>query len=651
MFSVALWQLQGCIMKIKITFPDGSKKEYEKGTTPLQIAEGISKGLANEIILAKLNDEEIDLNRKIEKSGSILFYKFKDDEGKQVYWHSTSHIMAQAVKRLYPDAKVAIGPSIENGFYYDFDKKTPFSDKDLEKIENEMQKIIDKNFYFERREIPKSEALEIFQNLGENYKVELINELPENEKITIYVQGDFVDFCKGPHLPETNKVKAFKLLKVSGAYWRGDEKNKMLQRIYGISFPSEKELKKYLNKLQEAEKRDHRKLGKELDLFGFYEEVGPGLVHWHPKGGIIRNVIEDFWKKEHYKVGYEIVYTPHIGKSNLWETSGHLSFYSENMYAPMKIDEQNYYIKPMNCPFHIMIYKSDLRSYRELPIKYAELGTVYRYERSGVLHGLMRVRGFTQDDAHIICTSSQLEKEVVKLLDFSIFLLKSFGFENFEIFLSTRPDKFVGKKEEWNKATLSLKNALEISKLPYKIDSGEGVFYGPKIDIKIKDSLDRSWQCTTIQFDFNLPERFDMKYIGEDNKEHRPFMIHRALLGSLERFFGILIEHYAGNFPLWLAPIQIKIIPISENHFEYGNKILKKLRNENIRAELNIQNEKIGYKIREAENKKIPYMIIIGDKEIENKTISIRKHQKGDLGTFQLNEFIEKLKKEVEQKK
>ena len=651
MFSVALWQLQGCIMKIKITFPDGSKKEYEKGTTPLQIAEGISKGLANEIILAKLNDEEIDLNRKIKKSGSILFHKFKDDEGKQVYWHSTSHIMAQAVKRLYPDAKVAIGPSIENGFYYDFDKKTPFSDKDFEKIENEMQKIIDKNFYFERREIPKSEALEIFQNLGENYKVELINELPENEKITIYVQGDFVDFCKGPHLPETNKVKAFKLLKVSGAYWRGDEKNKMLQRIYGISFPSEKELKKYLNKLQEAEKRDHRKLGKELDLFGFYEEVGPGLVHWHPKGGIIRNIIEDFWKKEHYKAGYEIVYTPHIGKSNLWETSGHLSFYSENMYAPMKIDEQNYYIKPMNCPFHIMIYKSDLRSYRELPIKYAELGTVYRYERSGVLHGLMRVRGFTQDDAHIICTPSQLEKEVVKLLDFSIFLLKSFGFENFEIFLSTRPDKFVGKKEEWNKATLSLTNALEISKLPYKIDSGEGVFYGPKIDIKIKDSLDRSWQCTTIQFDFNLPERFDMKYIGEDNKEHRPFMIHRALLGSLERFFGILIEHYAGDFPLWLAPIQIKIIPISENHFEYGNKILKKLRNENIRAELNIQNEKIGYKIREAENKKIPYMIIIGDKEIENKTISIRKHQKGDLGTFQLNEFIEKLKKEVEQKK
>ncbi|MBC8525754.1 MAG: threonine--tRNA ligase [Candidatus Cloacimonetes bacterium] len=637
-------------MKIKITFPDGSKKEYEKGITPLQIAEEISKGLAKEIVSARLNDKEVDLNYKIMYDSSLIFYKFKDDEGKKVYWHSTSHIMAQAVKRFYPDVKVAIGPAIENGFYYDFDKKTPFSDNDLEKIEEEMQRIIDENFFFERREVTRNEALEIFKNLGEDYKIELINELPSEEQISIYVLGDFVDLCKGPHLLSTNKVKAFKLLKVSGAYWRGDEKNKMLQRIYGISFPSEKELKTYLEKLNEAEKRDHRRLGKELDLFGFYEEVGAGLVHWHPKGGLIRNIIEDFWKKEHYKAGYDIVYTPHIGKSNLWETSGHLGFYSENMYAPMKIDEQDYYIRPMNCPFHIMIYKSKLRSYRELPIKYAELGTVYRYERSGVLHGLMRVRGFTQDDAHIICTPSQLENEVVKLLDFSIFFLKSFGFENFEIFLSTRPDKFVGKKEDWDKATQSLKNALEISKLPYKIDEGEGVFYGPKIDIKVKDALNRSWQCTTLQFDFNLPEQFGMKYIGEDNKEHRPFMIHRALLGSLERFFGVLIEHYAGNFPLWLAPVQVKVIPISENHFEYGKKILSYLKEKEIRAKINLENEKIGYKIREAENEKIPYMIIVGDKEIENQNISVRKHLKGDLGVFLLGEFIEKLKREVQKK-
>ena len=638
-------------MKIKITFPDGSSKEYDKGITPLQIAEGISKGLANEILSARLNEREVDLTHKIEADATILFHKFRDEEGKKVYWHSTAHIMAQAVKRLYPDVKIAIGPAIENGFYYDFDKNTPFSDSDLKKIEEEMRKIIDENFYFERREISRDKALETFERFGENYKIELINELPVGETISIYVQGDFVDLCRGPHLISTNKVKAFKLLKVSGAYWRGDEKNKMLQRIYGISFPTEKELRTYLKKLEEAEKRDHRKLGKQLDLFGFYNEVGAGLVHWHPKAGLIRNIIEDFWKKEHYKAGYDIVYTPHIGKANLWQTSGHLDFYSENMYAPMKIDEQDYYIKPMNCPFHIMIYKSKLRSYRELPIKYAELGTVYRYERSGVLHGLMRVRGFTQDDAHIFCTPSQLENEVVKLLDFSMFFLKAFGFENFEIFLSTKPDKAVGKDEDWEKATKSLKKALDISKLPYKIDPGEGVFYGPKIDIKIKDALDRAWQCTTIQFDFNLPERFDMTYIGEDNSEHRPFMIHRALLGSLERFFGALIEHYAGNFPLWLAPVQVEVIPISENHFGYAKKILNDLQEQDIRTKINLENEKIGYKIREAENEKIPYMIIIGDKEVENQNISVRKHLKGNLGAFQLNEFIEKLKREIEQKK
>ncbi|MCK4339501.1 MAG: threonine--tRNA ligase [Candidatus Cloacimonetes bacterium] len=637
-------------MKIKITFPDGSINEFEREITPIQIAEQISKGLAKDIVSAKLDDKEVDLNHKIVNDASLVFNKFKDEEGKKVYWHSTSHIMAQAVKRLYPDVKVAIGPAIENGFYYDFDKEVPFTDTDLEIIEKEMQKIIEENFYFERREISYDDAIEIFKGLGEDYKIELINELPPDETISIYVLGDFVDLCRGPHLLSTNKVKAFKLLKFSGAYWRGDEKNKMLQRIYGISFPTEKELKSYLEKLEDAKRRDHRKLGKELDLFNFYDEVGAGLVHWHPKGGLIRDIIENFWKKEHYKAGYEIVFTPHIGRANLWKTSGHLDFYYDSMYAPMKIDEQDYFIRPMNCPFHIMIYNSRLRSYRELPIKYAELGTVYRYELSGVLHGLMRVRGFTQDDAHIICTPSQLEEEVVKLLDFSIFFLKSFGFDRYDIFLSTKPEKCVGEDEDWEKATASLKKALKISKLEYKVDPGEGVFYGPKIDIKIKDALDRSWQCTTIQFDFNLPDSFNMKYIGEDNAEHTPFVIHRALLGSLERFFGVLIEHYEGNFPLWLAPVQVKVIPISENHFEYTEKVFNELKNSDIRAERDFRNEKIGYKIREAEKEKIPYMIIVGNKEIENQNISVRKHKKGDLGAFQLNEFMDRLKQEVNKK-
>ncbi|MEA2103174.1 MAG: threonine--tRNA ligase [Candidatus Cloacimonadota bacterium] len=638
-------------MEIKIKFPDDSVKKYEKGISPLQIAEKISKGFAKEIITAKFNNKFIDLNNEIQEDGEVYFYKFNDDEGKQVYWHSTAHIMAQAVKRLFPNAKITIGPAIENGFYYDFDVETPFRDADLEKIEAEMQKIIDENFFFQRRELSRKEAIELFNTKNELYKIELIKDLPEEEILSIYVDGDFVDLCRGPHIQSTNQIKSFKLLKFSGAYWRGDEKNKMLQRIYGISFPKKKMLNQYIEKLKSAERRDHRKLGKELDLFGFYPEVGPGLVHWHPKGGIIRNVIEDFWKKEHYKAGYDIVYTPHIGKANLWETSGHLGFYSESMYAPMEIDKADYYIKPMNCPFHIMIYNSKLHSYRELPIKYSELGTVYRYELSGALHGLMRVRGFTQDDAHIICTPKQLEKEVLKLLDFSLFFLRSFGFDKYEIFLSTKPDKHVGDDADWEMATASLKKALDKSELPYKVDSGEGVFYGPKIDIKIKDAIDRSWQCTTIQFDFNLPDRFDMKYIGEDNSEHRPFMIHRALLGSLERFFGILIEHYEGNFPVWLAPVQVEIIPIGEHHFEYANKILAQLREAEIRAEVDFQNEKIGYKIRTAEKGKIPYMLIIGDKEIENENVSIRKHKKGDQGSTSLSEFVERLKQEILGKK
>lgn len=636
--------------RIKITFPNGSIKEYPKGVTPLEIAEDISKSFAKEIVCAKVNEEEVDLTRSVEADATIIFYKFQDKQGKRVYWHSTSHIMAQAVKRLYPEAKLAIGPAIENGFYYDFDIDTHLSENDLEKIEREMQKIIDEDQPFERKVIPREEAIELFRKRNETYKLELIQDMPEESYFTVYYNNDFVDLCRGPHLPTTKKVKSFKLLKVSGAYWRGDEKNKMLQRIYGISFPKKAELQLYLERLAEAERRDHRKIGKELDLFAFYQEVGPGLVHWLPKAAVIRDIIETFWKNEHYKAGYSLVYTPHIGKSNLWETSGHLEFYAENMYAPMKIDEQDYYIKPMNCPFHIMMYKSKLRSYRELPIKYAELGTVYRYERSGVLHGLMRVRGFTQDDAHIICTSDQLRDEVVKLLDFSMFFLRSFGFKDFQIFLSTKPEKAVGEEKLWNQATNSLKEALEASNLPYQVDEGAGVFYGPKIDIKIKDALDRLWQCTTIQFDFNLPQQFDMVYIGEDNREHRPFMIHRALLGSLERFFGILLEHYEGNFPLWLAPVQVQIIPITENHIEYAQKIYSQLLAQDIRAKVNQENEKVGYKIRQAEQEKIPYMIIVGDKEVEQNTISVRKHRVGDLGNSSLPAFIERIKKEIAEK-
>lgn len=636
--------------RIKITFPDGSIKEYQQGVTPLEIAEDIGKNFAKEVVSAKVNEEEVDLTRSVETDSTVIFYKFQDKQGKEVYWHSTSHIMAQAVKRLYPQAKLAIGPAIENGFYYDFDIDTPLSENDLGKIKQEMQKIIDADQPFVRKVIPREQAIELFKKRNEKYKLELIHDMPDEDSLTVYYNDGFVDLCRGPHLPSTGRVKAFELLKVSGAYWRGDEKNKMLQRIYGISFPQKKELRLYLNRLAEAERRDHRRLGKELDLFAFYQEVGPGLVHWLPKAALIRDIIEGFWKKEHYKAGYSLVYTPHIGKSNLWETSGHLEFYAENMYAPMQIDEQDYYIKPMNCPFHIMIYKSKLRSYRELPIKYAELGTVYRYERSGVLHGLMRVRGFTQDDAHIICTSTQLKDEVVKLLDFSMFFLRSFGFKDFQIFLSTRPEKAVGEEKIWDQATNSLKEALEASRLPYQIDEGEGVFYGPKIDIKIRDALDRQWQCTTIQFDFNLPEQFDMVYIGEDNREHRPFMIHRALLGSLERFFGILLEHYEGNFPLWLAPVQVQIIPIAENHVEYAGKIHSQLLAQDIRASVNQDNEKVGYKIRQAEKEKIPYMIIVGDKEIEQNTISVRKHQVGDIGNFSLSKFIERIIKEIAEK-
>jgi threonyl-tRNA synthetase len=554
--------------------------------------------------------------------------------------------MAHAVKELFPDTKLAIGPAISEGFYYDFDCDHAFTQEDLPRIEEKMKEIIKANKPFLRRELPKEEAVKFFQEGGEIYKVELINEITD-KTVSIYDEGNFTDLCRGPHLESAGKVKAFKLLSVAGAYWRGDEKNKMLQRIYGVSFPTKDELKKHLDFLEEVKKRDHRRLGKELDLFSMNDDVGAGLVLWHPRGAAIRRAIENFWLDEHYKAGYQILYTPHMAKLDLWKKTGHVDFYRENMYAPMEIEGLEYEIKPMNCPFHVSVYKSHLRSYRDLPLRFAELGTVYRYERSGVLHGLLRVRGFTQDDAHIFCREEQIEEEVLKVLEFTLFILKTFGFSDYDIYLSTRPDKYVGTEDAWKKATGALEQALRQKGLKYEVDPGEGVFYGPKIDIKVRDSLARQWQCSTIQVDFNVPERLDITYRGADSKDCRPIMIHRALMGSLERFFGVLIEHYAGAFPLWLSPVQISVLTISERHVEYCRRILGSLIGEGIRADIDEDNEKIGFKIRKAAVLKTPYMCIIGDKEMEGNTVNIRKRNGENAGEMSVEKLIAFLKDEI----
>ncbi len=554
--------------------------------------------------------------------------------------------MAHAVKELFPNAKLAIGPATSDGFYYDFDCEKTFTNEDLPVIEKKMQEIIKADRPFLRKELPKKEAMELFKSIGETYKVELLEEI-EDKTVTIYEENNFIDLCRGPHLKSTGKVKVFKLLSVAGAYWRGNEHNKMLQRIYGVSFFTKEALKKYLNFLEEVKKRDHRRLGKELDLFSINDEIGPGLVLWHPRGALIRRIIENLWIEEHSKADYQILFTPHIAKLELWRKTGHLDFYTENMYSPMEIEGIEYEIKPMNCPFHISVYKSRLRSYKELPLRFAELGTVYRYERSGVLHGLLRVRGFTQDDAHIFCREDQLEDEILKALELTLFILKTFGFTDYEIHLSTRPEKFVGTLESWEKSTEALKNALSHKGLEYSIDPGEGVFYGPKIDIKVKDSLGRPWQCSTIQVDFNIPERLDVTYRGPDSKNYRPIMVHRALMGSLERFFGILIEHYAGVFPLWLSPVQVSVLTISERHVEYARKVVESLLRENLRVELNADNEKIGYKIREAALLKIPYLCIIGDKEMANGTVNVRTKAGENLGEMSLEKIKSMLKEEI----
>ncbi|UCD36573.1 MAG: threonine--tRNA ligase [Nitrospiraceae bacterium] len=569
-----------------------------------------------------------------------------DKDFLEVYRHSTSHIMAHAIKEIFPDACLAIGPAIADGFYYDLDCTQSITQEDLPRIEKKMKEIIQQKRPFVRKEMSREEAIELFTRLGEPYKVELLNEM-QDETVTVYEEGGFVDLCRGPHLESTGKVKAFKLLSVAGAYWRGSEKNKMLQRIYGTAFPTKEELKKHLDFLEEVKKRDHRRLGRELDLFSMTDDVGAGLVLWHPRGAAIRRVIENFWLDEHHRAGYQILYTPHMAKLDLWKKTGHLDFYRDNMYSPMEIEGLEYEIKPMNCPFHVSIYKSHLRSYRELPLRYAELGTVYRYERSGVLHGLLRVRGFTQDDAHIFCREDQIEEEVLRVLEFTLFILSTFGFEDYDIYLSTRPEKYVGTDEGWKKATGALEQALREKGLTYEVDPGEGVFYGPKIDIKVRDSLGRKWQCSTIQVDFNIPERLDISYRGTDSSDCRPIMIHRALMGSLERFFGVLIEHYAGAFPLWLAPVQITLLTIAERHGEYARQLMESLVREGIRAEADYENEKIGYKIRKATVSKTPYMCIIGDKEMENNTVTIRKRNGDTLGEMSQSGLMDFLRDEI----
>jgi threonyl-tRNA synthetase len=561
--------------------------------------------------------------------------------------HSAAHVMAEAVQSFFPGAKFGIGPAIEDGFYYDFELPRALVPEDLTAIEAKMREIIAANFPFIREELSKAKALKLFSE--QPYKLELIEELP-GKTVTIYRQGSFVDLCRGPHVNSTNEVKAFKLTSIAGAYWRGDERRPMLQRIYGVAFDTQAELEDYLARLAEAAKRDHRKLGKELDLFSLHDEAGPGLVHWHPKGALVRQIIEDFWKAEHRKRGYEIVYTPHIAKVNLWKTSGHWDFYRESLYSPMDIEGQEYIIKPMNCLGHIMIYKTQLRSYRNLPLRYAELGTVYRYERSGVLHGLARVRGFTQDDAHIFCRPDQLEAEVTDVVQLARFMMNTFGFNEYELLLSTRPDKYAGTIQIWEEATEALRNVLENLKLDYTIDPGEGVFYGPKIDVKLRDALGRLWQGPTIQVDFNLPQRFDVDYIGDDGLEHQVVMVHRTVLGSMERFMACLIEHYAGAFPVWLSPVQAVIIPIADRHLSYAHQVANELRESGIRVQVDDRSERMNLKIREAQLAKIPYMFVVGDKELDASKVSLRLRNGEELGLLALSQFMDRVNPIIETK-
>lgn len=635
---------------IHVSLPDGSKIQVAYGTSILAVAEAIGPRLAADAVCALVDGELRDLRTRLDEDCTLTLLMPGSSPALETLRHTTAHIMAQAVKRLFPEAKLGIGPAIKDGFYYDFDVAQPFSPDDLARIHSEMRRIIEEDLPIERSMASKEEARAILRGRGEDLKLELLEEI-EADQVTLYQQGEFIDLCRGPHLRSTGQVRHFRLLDIAGAYWRGEPTSTMLQRIYGTSFFSQAELEAHLRRIEEAKARDHRRLGRELDLFTIHEEVGAGLAHWHPKGARIRHEIEKFWKEEHYRAGYELIYTPHIGRAGLWERSGHLSFYREAMYAPMDVEGQEYFLKPMNCPFHIMIYKSRTRSYRELPLRLAELGTVYRYEKSGVLHGLLRVRGFTQDDAHIICQPERIEEEIEGVLRFSIRLLGAFGFKDLDVYLSTRPERYVGEPADWDRATESLRHAVEACGVNYEVKLGEGAFYGPKIDIDVHDSLDRSWQLTTIQFDFNLPERFDMTYVSEDGRPHRPYMVHRALLGALERFFGILIEHYGGAFPVWLAPLQAVVLPVTETANGYAEEVRQTLVEAGLRAEAwGERSRTLNYLIRQAQLEKIPYMLVVGEREKEAGTVSLRLRTEEDLGPRPLCEFIAMVKEKVENK-
>ena len=626
--------------QITVTLPDGSHKNFDSGVSVVEVAHSIGPRLARAALVAKVDGRLVDLATRLDSDAAVAILTERDPEALQVYRHSSAHLLALAVIELFPGTQLGIGPPIENGFYYDFQRETPFTAEELESIEQRMLELVKADYSFELLWMEKAEGLEWFRNQGADLKCELIRERA-GERFSCYKVGSLVDFCRGPHIPSLGRIKALKLLSVAGAYWKGDETNLQLQRIYGTSFYDKKQLAAYLHQLEEARKRDHRRIGKELDLFSLQEDAGPGLIFWHPNGALIRNEIEDFWRQRHLGGGYQFVYTPHIAKQDLWRTSGHVDFYREDMYSAMEVDEVDYQIKPMNCPFHILIYKNQLRSYRELPLRWAETGTVYRYERSGVLQGLLRVRGFTQDDAHIFCQPEKVEEEILGVLDFSLSLLRSFGFTDFEFCLSTRPEKYVGSVEDWDLSVEALRRAVEARGLEYATDEGGGAFYGPKIDLNIKDAIGRSWQCTTIQFDFNLPERFDLSYVGEDGKPHRPYMVHRTLLGSLERFFGVLIEHYAGAFPLWLAPVQVVVLPISQRHAEAASALEARLAQERFRVKADLRNEKVNAKIRRAQLEKVPFMVILGDRELEKGTLSVRNRFEGDLGSFSFEKFVD----------
>jgi threonyl-tRNA synthetase len=653
--------------QVQITLPDGSTQQVPKGTTPLDIARKISPRLADAALVARAvatngkpqtsapdEPQLIDLRRPLEENVKLQILTEKDPDALFVFRHSAAHLLAAAVMELYPNVKLGIGPPVDNGFFYEFLRDEPFTPDDLAKIEKKMHELAAQDLPNERKLIPKPEAIELYKKSNQMFKCELVEEKATEPMVSFYTTGKFIDFCRGPHIPSTKRITAFKLMNVAGAYWKGQEGNPQLQRIYAACFFTQKDLDEYLHRLEEAKRRDHRKLGTELDLFSIEEEAGPGLIFWHPKGGLIRRLIEDWLRDELYKRGYDLVFTPHIMRLDLWKTSGHTGFYKDSMFGPVEVEKADYQLKPMNCPGHILIYKSKLHSYRDLPVRLAELGTVYRYERSGVLHGLLRVRGFTQDDAHIFCAPSQIESEVEACVDFAFAVMKTFGFDKFEVELSdwdaAHPENYAGKPEDWHRASSALAETMKRLNIPFKTIAGEAAFYGPKIDVKLIDAIGRPWQLTTVQFDFNLPARFGLEYVAEDGAKHQPLMVHRALLGSVERFFGILIEHYAGAFPLWLSPVQAQICPVSEKVADYAKHVTDTFKRHGIRVHLDDRNEKLPAKIRDAQLQKIPYMLVVGAKEAEAGTVAVRHRSKGDQGAKPLAEVVSALQQEIQSK-